>query len=296
MIFLIVSDMDKKSRKGQDCKEWMGILKAGRLKRDDTGRYTVEWLKEYNITSAYNEACRGMELSELVYFDEKLLACDDRTGIIFELELDDMKVVPRYILTLGDGNYEKGFKCEWMTVVNDKLYVGSIGKEWSQSESNEYEYQWIKIINREGHIEHVQWRKNYEALRKKSGTEFPGYLLHEAIMWNPQKREWVIMPRRFSTEPYDEAKDEQRGSNKIFFANEDFTTIEMKKIGEENPLLGTSSFKFIPFRDDEIIQLKTIESGNRIQSYLAVVNIQTGKVLMEDTDCGYVKYEGVEII
>jgi len=81
-----------------------------------------------------------------------------------------------------------------------------------------------------------------------------------------------------------------------FLANEDFSTIDVKTLGDMDPLRGTSSFKFIPFRDGEVVQLKTIEYGEKIESFIGVINIQTNKILMPDTQCGNVKYEGVEII
>lgn len=52
----------------------------------------------------HSEAGRGMELSELVLFDERLYTCDDRSGIIFEIEnykSDEAKAIPRYILMEG---------------------------------------------------------------------------------------------------------------------------------------------------------------------------------------------------
>jgi hypothetical protein len=34
-----------------------------------------------DVTSVFNDGSRGMELSELAYFNEQLLTFDDRTGI-----------------------------------------------------------------------------------------------------------------------------------------------------------------------------------------------------------------------
>eukprot|EP01123_Difflugia_compressa_P007530 TRINITY_DN2049_c0_g1_i1.p1 TRINITY_DN2049_c0_g1~~TRINITY_DN2049_c0_g1_i1.p1 ORF type:complete len:407 (+),score=71.38 TRINITY_DN2049_c0_g1_i1:2-1222(+) len=322
--FVIVSDMDKKS-KSDTGKWWNGVLQYGKIVRTEqmvntkdvgVGReeeeqgdvidgmtkqmritYRLEWLARENITTAYNEAGRGMELSELVYYDGKLLSCDDRTGIIFEIVQPDLIVVPLHIVTEGNGKSEKGFKCEWMTVVNDKLYIGSIGKEFTKDgEIMGFGSQWVKVIDRSGRIEHIPWRENYEALRKLSATQYPGYLVHEAVMWNPIKREWTILPRRLSTDPYDENEDEERGTNVMFIATEDFSDVKMKKVGLHDPLRGTSSFKFIPFREGEIIQLKTIEKGERIESFITVLNINTGEILMEDQPCGDIKFEGVEIV
>jgi len=292
----IISDMDKKS-KMESGKEWSGILKSGKLIRGSNGEYEVLWMSEDTLSSAYNEGGRGMELSELVFFDGKLLTCDDRTGIIFEIITTKSIVVPLFIVTVGNGKTDKGFKCEWMSVVHDKLYVGSIGKEYTENGVvKDFGAQWIKLIDRNGKIEHILWRENYEALRKKSETLFPAYLWHEAILWNPILRQWIIFPRRFSKESYDEKLDEKKGTNIYFITNEDFSRIEMKTVGPIDFLKGTSSFKLLPFREGEVAQLKTIEAGDHIESFLTVVNIYTGEVLMPDVSCGMIKYEGLEII
>jgi soluble calcium-activated nucleotidase 1 len=45
---------------------------------------------------------RGMELSELVVFNGKLLSFDDRTGFIYEIT-NDNQAIPWILLTDGDG-------------------------------------------------------------------------------------------------------------------------------------------------------------------------------------------------
>ena len=34
----------------------------------------------------------------------------------------------------GPGNVDKGFKAEWMTVKDQRLYIGGLGKEWTTQE------------------------------------------------------------------------------------------------------------------------------------------------------------------
>ena len=81
------------------------------------------------ITSQYAYGDRGMELSELVVFNGRLYSCDDRTGIVYEIQVDKRLAIPWVILADGDGTDSgKGFKCEWMTVKDAKLYVGGLGK------------------------------------------------------------------------------------------------------------------------------------------------------------------------
>lgn len=49
---------------------------------------------------------RGMELSELVVFDGKVITVDDRTGVVYKIMGD--QVVPWVILSDGNGDVSKG--------------------------------------------------------------------------------------------------------------------------------------------------------------------------------------------
>ena len=68
------------------------------------------------------------------------------------------KMIPWQILADGDGNSNKGFKGEWMTVKDRKLYVGGIGMEYVlpngaiASEGGKF----VKIIDHQG----LKWIKN----------------------------------------------------------------------------------------------------------------------------------------
>jgi soluble calcium-activated nucleotidase 1 len=64
-----------------------------------------------------------------------------------------------------------------------------------------------------------------------------------------------------SPEPYDDVLDEKRGNNKGFLLSEDFSKLETITIGPQDPELGFSSFKYVPFRENEIVVLKTKEIG-----------------------------------
>lgn len=141
--FAIVADKDKSSREGS---LWKSIIKTGTLHISDAGSYSVSWQDETVLEGELNEALRGMELSELVTFGDKLLTCDDRTGIIYEVA-EFKHVYARYILSNGDGNRAKGFKCEWMTVKDGVLFVGSTGKEWTtpQGVVLNHDPLWIKV-------------------------------------------------------------------------------------------------------------------------------------------------------
>jgi len=195
------------------------------------------------------------------------------------------------------GETDKALKCEWMTVVDDLLYVGSIGMEHIiDGKIVDTGAQGVKIIDRFGRINHQDWTEHYETLREYSNTKYPAYLLHEAIMWYPETREWIILPRRCSSDPYDEVEDAQKGTNIFFIASQDFSKITMSEIGQLDPLKGTSSFKFVPFQNGDIIQLKSLEYGDRIETYISVVNIYTKEILMPDVYIGPMKFEGLEFL
>lgn len=241
-----------------------------------------------------------MELSELQFWNGKLLAFDDRTGIIYEIISisDGYKVLPRYVLSEGDGNSsEKGFKNEWATVKDGNLYVGSIGKEWTTPNGKiiNYNPMYIKIIDANGNIRHVDWREKYEALRKVTGTTYPGYMVHEAVSWSPIHRKWFFLPRRMHNEMYDEKDELNRGANTLLIADEEFKNIEHKTIGKLAPTRGFSSMKFVPGRSHEIIALKTEELGEQMVSYVMVFDWMTREILLPETKIDSEKFEGIEI-
>lgn len=54
---------------------------------------------------------------------------DDRSGAIFELSINGT-LIPRFILSEGDGNSPKGMKIEWASEKNGNLIVGGFGSEY----------------------------------------------------------------------------------------------------------------------------------------------------------------------
>ena len=161
-------------------------------------KYHVKWTEDVQLKSSFNAAGRALELSELVHFDGKLIAVDDRTGICYEVSSDDP--VPLHILMDGDGNSPKAFKAEWATVKDGQLYVGGIGKEWTD-ENGQFvnnDPLWVKVISRSGSVSHINWFDVYTKIRKFTGADFPGYVIHEAVVWNPLNRRWYFLPRPLS--------------------------------------------------------------------------------------------------
>ena len=107
----------------------------------------------------------------------------------------------------------------------------------------------------------------------------------------------MILPRRVSKEPYDEKLDEQRGSNYVLLASEDFKSISVLKITTLTPSRGFSEFKFPPGSKDSIIVAMKSEESEKNHSqntYITVFSLD-GTILMEETEIpGNHKFEGLE--
>lgn len=50
-----------------------------------TNRYSINFEPIQTLVSQHNKAGRGMELSELTIYKNRLLSFDDRTGTVFEI-------------------------------------------------------------------------------------------------------------------------------------------------------------------------------------------------------------------
>lgn len=305
-VIAAISDMDKASAVPDRPNMWRSFLKEAVLRRNSDGTFNVEWTNTYTIHSALSVGGRGMELSALVVFNGMLYTCDDRTGVVYSLHNDghvagEMTAIPRYILQEADGETAKNLKCEWMAVKDGHLFVGGFGKEFVNDKDGTISSEgpmWTKVIDVEGRVQHVDWRENFRVLRRATGTEHPAYLLHEAIAWHDPERRWYFLPRRVSHEPYDEAKDEVRGSNMLLSIPPSFDAAQLvkKTIGEIIPTRGFSCFKFLPDSSEEIVALKSVEHQGVTETYIMVFNAHTGRVLMPETRFADVKFEGIEFL
>jgi soluble calcium-activated nucleotidase 1 len=292
----IISDMDRASK--VDENTWRALLKDGILVRHaDTGLYSLTWGESKYVASQHSYKGRGMELSELIRFDGRLLSFDDCTGIVYEI-IDD-EALPWQILTDGNGRHNKGFKSEWATVKGNVLFVGSMGKEWTDPKTAEVissNPQWIKTIAPNGHVVSIDWSTQYNRLREVSGFSSPGYMIHESACWHESSKRWVFLPRRASTEPYDEVLDEQRAANIMILADENFEKVEVVKgMGPGSNIRGFSSFRFIPDFPNEFVAIKTEEVNSVVKTYATVLNMK-GEVLMAEQFIDDIKFEGLEIM
>jgi len=292
---LVVADKDTDSKTAEG---WTSDLLRGVLQRGEDGNYTVKWdLTPITLLSQLNEGGRGMELSDLVHFNNRLLSFCDRTGIVFQIDAEKGEVTPQQILLDGDGTGSKKFKCEWATVKDDLLYAGGTGKEWTGDEGEIITRgpQWVKIIDLAGGVAHRNWEKVYNALRTATGTSFPGYMVHEAVRFHPVQRRWYFLPRRASTEKYDATEDEKRGVNWIISTDEEFGDIKVWKVGPIIETHGFSAFVFLPGRENEVVALKTVEWGSVVETYITVFNLD-GTILLEETKINDTKFEGIEVV
>ncbi|KAK7870612.1 hypothetical protein R5R35_009111 [Gryllus longicercus] len=295
----IISDMDKKSKSTSEENTWISYFKKGYLVWNPKNKYiSVNWdnAEPVVLKSNLGESGRGMELSELVTFNGKLLAVDDRTGVVYEI--DNEEAIPWIVLTDGDGRTRKGFKMEWAAVRNRRLWLGGLGKEWTSptGELINLNPQWVKVVAPGGEAVPINWREKYNKLRRAVGIEFPGYMIHEAVCWSPVHQKWVFLPRRASKDPYNEHRDEEMGTNLILTADEDFEDIKVSRVGEVVATRGFSSFKFLPDSGDSVVvALRTQETRERVATFITAFTL-AGAVLLPDTLVAERKFEGFEFI
>ena len=69
-----------------------------------------------------------------------------------------------------------GFKAEWLTVKDQRLYVGGLGKEWTTTwgEVLNHHPEWVKVVGPLGDVQHQNWAWRYSALRTAAGIQPPG--------------------------------------------------------------------------------------------------------------------------
>ncbi|XP_053669438.1 apyrase [Anopheles marshallii] len=296
----IIADLDTSSALKKN--QWASYYLKGYLSFIPSKRsLTVSWDdgEPKALQSGFSLKGRGMELSELVVFNGKLLTFDDRTGLVYEI--DGEKVLPWVLLMDGDGRTTKGFKSEWATVKDQVLYVGSMGKEWTTSagdfETNDPMY--VKAVTVHGEVYHLNWVNNYKAIRKSIGIEWPGYMIHESGAWSEVHRRWFFLPRRCSRERYNETRDEHMGCNFLISSDETFQSIRAIELRRNNvpSTHGYSSFKFLPTSNDEIIvALGTEELNGKTSSFISAFTIEGEQLMVETRINTEYKYEGLEFI
>jgi len=104
----IVSDLDHDAKLPDRKDTWHSLMKTGSLYWNPNNNFlSVIWDdRTVVLSSSLSMKGRGMELSELVTFDGRLLSFDDRTGMIYFIEGD--QIYPWVILMDGNGRNHKG--------------------------------------------------------------------------------------------------------------------------------------------------------------------------------------------
>ena len=301
----LIADLDTDSKVSNKSNTWKSLYKRGHFIWDSNqNKPSFEWSDEIDITETLSMGGRGMELSELIVFNGRLLTVDDRTGVVYWVHLEGnnkVRLSPWIILSDGNGEESKGFKCEWATVKDEHLYVGGLGKEWTTNEGVVLNFNpmYVKRISLTGEVSHIDWHDYYVKMRSSAGIEFPGYMIHEAIVWSDIHKQWFILPRRASKNRYNDVDDESRGTNFLLRANHDFSNkVEVSRVSElgEPASHGFSSFKFVPGTQDTVIlAVKSEEYKGKIASYVLVFSID-GTILYPETKIGDHKYEGIEFV
>lgn len=152
----MIADLDKASKDPKKGNVWRSYLKMGFLSYNPSQNTVEVNFNDHEtpteFSGSYALKGRGMELSELVTFNGRMLTFDDRTGLVFELK--NNKALPWILLMDGQGNTGKGFKSEWATVKDEVLYVGSMGKEWTTSAGDfeSFDPMYVKAVTMTGEV------------------------------------------------------------------------------------------------------------------------------------------------
>ena len=315
--FAAVTDLDELSKvEGENKPTFRSVLLPGILSsnKDEKGKvtYRMEMGTPRELITKHNEAGRGAEFSELTLYQNRLYTFDDRTGDVFEIlnkaDGQESFVVPRFVITEGDGETDKGMKWEWATVKNGELVMGSMGKAYTDSAGNVMNRNnlYVSILNSRGELRREDWSKRYDVVRQAVNAMDPGYVIIEACLWSDYWRKWIFLPRRISQEMYNDIKDEHKGSNKLIMVDERFTKTSVVTIAMESmdSLKGFSSFAFVPgTKDRHAIALRSVEEGCaddgecKQRSYCLVFDVKTGEVLSPEIEFeGGMKFEGIEFV
>jgi soluble calcium-activated nucleotidase 1 len=308
--FGMVTDLDQLSAVPGNPGRFQSHFVAGFLQKSpptpgSTYIYEIrfdETVPVRHLVTGHNEANRGAEFSELNVFGKRLYTFDDRTGQVVEIlnteTGQDSFSVPRAVITEGSGDTDKGMKWEWASVKDDELYMGSMGKEYTNLEGEIVNVNnlWVSVVNLAGNVRRENWVDSYLAVRKAVGAVSPGYIIVEACNWSSALQKWVFLPRRISADIYNDVLDEKRGGRQLVMLNADFTgaVVVDLNLSSLDPLKGFSSFKFVPgTADQHILAIRSVEedcTGElelcKQRSYLVVLNVLTGEQLSPE-----VKYE-----
>eukprot|EP00941_MAST-03F_sp_MAST-3F-sp1_P004241 g4241.t1 len=294
---LLVADLDHGSKVSDE--KWRSTIRRSQLIRNSSnGKFTLKFLNDYEVSTGISRNKRSMELSVLVSFANSLFSVCDYTGVVYKIifSQESARAVPDRILISGpqSGDVQKklkGMKAEWATVKDGTLFIGSVGKEWIDSKGNvlHNNSEWIKTLDSNGTLNDLNWKNIFNKMRVVTRTTFPnGYLWHEAIFWFAEEKKWVVLPRKASTStPYSPKADETMGTNLLILASEDWSDIEVRRIGPLEPLYGFTALRKLPGTFDD-------EDGNPTHLFVAlkVREQETEEEVITDTKLAVFDLQG----
>mmetsp|Transcript_43170 Transcript_43170/g.120062 ORF Transcript_43170/g.120062 Transcript_43170/m.120062 type:complete len:242 (-) Transcript_43170:66-791(-) len=241
-----------------------------------------------------------MELSELVFFNRRLIAFCDSSGIAYKIDPATGRSVMRFIVADGNGDDPKPFKGEWATIKEDKIWLGSIGFEWygADGEILHRHAEWVKLIDSRGGIRNLDWHPVYQTIRSATNTTLPGFLWHEAVEWEPLNRLWVMLPRFASTTTrYTPGIEHESTSDLLIVADESFMSIKVVRLQHHDPRFGFTSVRRLPGSHRLFMALRVQEEDGQHRTQAAIIDLD-GEFYMEPpyVEVGSRKYEGLAFL
>lgn len=321
--FVCVADEDKHSRvfspRSGRIKTWKSELKHCILscKKGKYWSVTRRSPQEFRNACAGDDSGRGLELSELVWFDQRLLTMDDRTGVL--LEFVKGLPEPKFFLDTVHGG-SKGFKAEWAVQKGPALLIGSHGnvnlrKSLPMQLINMKTLD-ITVLDAEHVFSTLHDACIGDQLRLEGERDAlkGAYLTHECCAYSKRRGKFFFAPRQVAWDPYTKESAGRRGSNLLAITALDFdfsrnkvtcSDVQLLRVGKENRLRGFSALAFLPDSNENILMaLKSTEcevNGEEvIESFVTVFELfdddRQTRTLVEDIPLGQVKYEGVSFI
>ena len=113
-----------------------------------------------------------------------------------------------------------------------------------------------------------------------------------------KSRLWIFLPRKSSESvPYTPKSDEVQGSNLLLVANEDFSEINVRTVGDIEPEYGFSSLRKLPGTAQTYVAIKVKELSDPpvTQSKVVIFDLD-GKVHSVTPIPGTFKFEGIEFV
>lgn len=159
--------------------------------------------------------------------------------------------------------------------------------------------EWVKTIDPNGRVENRDWGEHYRAMLRATGANSTGYMWHEAVEWDPDSRQWFVLPRKRSASEWFRAdRDETLGTNKLIIADETFQSIRVLDVGAVEPEFGFTTLRRVPGHAGVFVALKAKEVNGVTRTKLTVFDVEGRFRLSPEPwiDLGPVKYEGLTFL